>query len=209
MSIAEQIQHVQERLPEARVQAEVDRLAQLRQQGLYALIGVTAGLLILAGYTVKRDFWDKTPPPVYDRYQLMQNDKKQTIRLDKTNGSVELIEDGEIVGDLLPKTYVWDKLNDGSKITVKLEYHDGKAYCSIKVENVSAAIQQKVFSNVPGLRELYRLRFSTYGGTVVHEVSYYAGHGWYNTNGGVENTTSRPCSASMFRSIGSANVWMY
>jgi len=174
-----------------------------------------AGLLLLAGYIIKRDFLDNTPPPVFDRYQVMQNDKKQTIRLDKTNGIVSVVEDGVIVRYLEAKTYVWEKLNDGSNVTAKLEYHDGKAYCSIKVENISPAIQQKLLSQAPGLHELYRLRFSTRGGTVVHEVSFYAGHGWFNTNGAadgrfrLENTTSRPCSASTVESIQTANVWLY
>lgn len=181
---------------------------QTLQHRQYALFGIAAGALIVAGYIMKRDFLDDKPTPVVDRYQVMQNDKKQTIRLDKTNGMVDVIEDGVVVGDLTPKTYTWEKLNDGSKITVKLEYIGGKAYCSIKVENIPPTLRQQLFSQTQGLREIYRLRFSTYQGTVVHEVSFYAGYGWFNSNGSIENTTNRPCSASTFASIYTANIWM-
>ena len=137
-------------------------------------------MILLIGYVVKHDFFDKTPPPVFDHYQIMQNDKKQTIRLDKTDGSVAVVEDGVIVSETIghdfynclePKTYAWERLNDGSKVTLRLEYHDGKAYCSIKVENISPAVQQKL-SQVKGLEERYRARFSTRGnGRSRHRIS--------------------------------------
>ena len=139
MSIAERVEPAQDRSP----QLQRDKLAQLRQQGLYALAGVSAVVLLLAGYVVKRDFFDMTPSPVFDCYQILQNDKKQTIRLDKTNGRIDVIENGVFVGDLHPKIYAWEKLNDGSKVTVTLEYHDGKAYCAIKVEKISPTVEQK------------------------------------------------------------------
>jgi hypothetical protein len=217
MSIAEQVERVHERS----TQVQGDKLAEVRQQGLYALAGLSAVVVLVAGYIVKRDFFDKTPPPVFDRYQLLQNDKKQTVRLDKTDGSVAVVEDGVIVSEtsgsdfynyLKPKSYAWE-LNDGSKVTVKLEHHDGKAYCSIKVENASSVLRQKL-SLAKGLDELYRVRFSTSAGTVVLDTPFSAGYGWFNTNAkdgslNLENTAQLPCTAATFNSIGTANIWLY
>ncbi len=181
-------------------------------------------VLLLAGYIVKRDFFDKTPTPptppipVFDRYQLLQNDKKQTVRIDKTNGSVAVVEDGVIVSEsdgfqfrnyLEPKTYAWEKLSDG--ITVKLEYHNGIAYCSIKVENVSPTLQQKLSQ---AKRLEVRVRFFSSAGTVVHEEAFYAGIGegfWTSgtTKGSLNwEKTNRYnyCSATVFKSIKTANI---
>jgi hypothetical protein len=227
MSIAEQVEPMQERS----TQVHGDNLAQLRQQGLHALVGVSAAVLLLAGYIVKRDFFDRTlppplpPTPVSDRYQLLQNDKKQTVRLDKTDGSIAVVEDGVIVSEtrvslgesvfrnyLEPKTYAWEKLNDGSKVTVKLEYHNGEAYRSIKVENISSALQQKL-SQAKGLDVLYRVRFLSSGGTAIHEAVFLAGIGeWFWTRGtangslNLEKTNHGPCTATVFKSIETANI---
>lgn len=133
-----------------------------------------------------------------------------------------MVEDGVIVSQtfghdfyncLEPKTYTWERLNDGSKVTLKLEYHDGNAYCAIKVENISPALQQRL-SQAKGLDELYSVRFSTSAGTVVLNTAFLAGYGWFKTNGkdggsNLENTSHMPCTASMFQSVGTANIWLY
>jgi hypothetical protein len=90
---------------------------------------------------------------------------------------------------LEPKTFTWERLNDGSKVTLKLEYHDGKAYCSIKVEIISLALEQKL-SQPKGQDEIYRARFSTRAGAVVLDTAFLAGFGWYKTY------------------VGTANIWL-
>lgn len=121
--------------------ADVVRLGaqvrQLRKHGIYAVVGI----LVLMGISVGYCLWKGTEaPPLADPYQIIQNEQKETIRLDRRTGDYWLLEDGIPVRfgtgtpvftlDLLPaKEYVWDKTADGCKMRVRLRYASELAYC--------------------------------------------------------------------------------
>src|SRR6266404_987524 len=218
MSIGQEVEPAQDRTPKERS----DRIADLRRQGLRAFAGVSAVILLLGGYIAKRDFLDSAPlapPRVFDRFQLLENDKKQIVRLDKTDGSVSVIDEGVVISETIhdryqtklgPKTFIWEKLNNGTKVTVNAAYFDKKAFCSIKVEGVPARLEQKLLQAKLG-DALYRVQLSTEHETGVIETAFYAdlfkkaraADGTLT----IEQTCPLKCTAPMFESIRTANIW--
>lgn len=119
---------------------------------------------------------------------------------------------GQYLNFMEPKRYTWEKLNDGSKATVRLEFIDKKAYCSIMVENTSPQVQRRLFQARLG-DALYRVQFSSPTGGGLIEVDFYANEFKRSLAAdgtlAIEQTIPVACSGAMFKSINSANIWQY
>jgi hypothetical protein len=194
----------------------IARLEQLRKQGIYAIAAVLAFFVFGIGYLVLRDSSPKAPP-LADPFQVVQNEQKDLIKLDRRNGEYWVLEDGIVVRHATPlgssysllddKVYTWDKTPDGSKMTVRVKYANKTAYCSWRIWPSEEL--KKSLSTPNDQRQFIRIGCYSRDGVRLLSIEVLWSFARWIQEGDsqiLEYQAPEKCSAAVFNEIGTCRV---
>ncbi len=194
----------------------IAKLEQLRKQGIYAIAGLVALIAFAFGILVLRDSSPK-PPPLADPFQIVHNEQKDTIKLDRRNGEYWVLEDGIEVRHAYPsggstnllddQVYAWEKTTDGSKMTVRIKYANKMVYCSWRIWPSEEL--KKSLSGPDNKRPLIRIDcYSRDGVCLLSMQGLWSFARWIQEGESqlLEYQTQHKCSATVFKEIGTCRV---
>ncbi len=193
------------------------QLEQMKRQGIYAIAGLLAFFVSTVGYLVLRDSTPKAPP-LADPLQIVQNEQKDTIKLDRRSGEYWVLEDGVPVRHASPfgdstsllddRVYTWEKTTDGSKIAVRIKYANRTAYCSWRIW--PCEVLKKSLSTPSDQRTLIKIQcYSRDGVGLLSMEALWSFTRWIREGDDqcLEYQTKEKCSATVFKEIGTCMVW--